>query len=188
MAHRFDPAKKDKLDTKQRRRNLPPDRILEKLKLSTTDVVADIGCGVGYFTVPIAQLVDNKVYAVDISQEMLDEVAIAKQEQDLENIELINTQDQSNVLEDDTIDFMLMSNLVHEVETREEFLESYLAKLRPGGRLAIIDFKKIATDFGPPVKEKISKAKLYNLLEELGLEVKLVTDLNQEQYGILAKK
>ncbi|MGM0370344.1 MAG: class I SAM-dependent methyltransferase [Bacillota bacterium] len=188
MAHRFDPAQKDKLDTKERRRNLPPEKILEKFNLATTDVVADIGCGIGYFTVPIAQLVNNKVYAVDISQEMLDEVTTAKQEHGLDNIELINNQLQSNALEDETIDFMLMSNLVHEVETKEEFLESYLAKLRPGGRLAIIDFKKISTDFGPPVEEKISKAKLYNLLEELGLEVKLVTDLNQEQYGILAKK
>jgi len=188
MAHRFDPAKKDKLDTKQRRRNLPPDKILEKFNLNTTDVVADIGCGVGYFTVPIAQLVDNKVYAVDISQEMLDEVEVAKREQNLENIELINNQAQPNALENETIDFMLMSNLVHEVETKEEFLKSYLAKLKQGGRLAIIDFKKVATDFGPPVTEKISKVDLYNLLEKLGLEVKLVTDLNQEQYGILAKK
>lgn len=187
MAHKFNPAKKDKLDTKKRRRDLPPHKILEKFNLKQTDTVADVGCGIGYFTIPMAELVEKEVYAFDLSQEMLDEVDQKKEEKGLENIKLINTQQEEDYIPKDTIDFMLMSNLVHEVENKIEFLKDYLTGLKEGGKLAIIDFKKQTSDAGPPVREKVSKAELYELLEEeLGLQLELAFDLNEEQYGLVA--
>ena len=188
MAHRFNPKHKSKLDTKERRRDLPPNKVLEKLGLKKNDTVADIGCGIGYFTIPMAKVVTGEVYAVDIAQEMLDEVAAKKEELELNNIKLINSNNDLDNIAQQTVDFMLMSNLVHEVEDKKEFLKNYLTKVKVGGRLAIIDFKKIDSEVGPPLKTKVSKADLYKLLEEIGLTPKLVTSLNSEQYAILAKK
>lgn len=189
MAHKFNPDHKEKLDTKQRRRTLPPTKILEKFNLEASDIAADVGCGIGYFTIPMAKIVNERVYAFDLSQEMLDEVAIKKEEEELDHIKLINTVQEEDYMPDKKIDFMLMSNLIHEVEDKKEFLTSYLQGIKSGGRLAIIDFKKQDSKDGPPITEKVSKAELYKLLEdELGLKLQLVTDLNEQQYGIVAKK
>ncbi|MBM7557390.1 class I SAM-dependent methyltransferase [Halanaerobacter jeridensis] len=189
MAHKFNPKHKDKLDTKQRRRDLPPEKILEKFNLQTNDTVADVGCGVGYFTIPMAQISDEKVYAFDLSQEMLDEVAVKREEHELHHIKLINTTQEEDYIPDKKIDFMLMSNLIHEVEDKEEFLSNYLRGVKNGGRIAIIDFKKEKIKQGPPLSEKVSKAELYKLLEDkLALKLELVADLNEYQYAIVAKK
>lgn len=189
MGHTFNPENKDKLDTKQRRRDLPPQKILEKFSLQDSDTIADVGCGIGYFTIPLAQMVNSRVYAFDIAQEMLDEIAAKKREYNLDNIKLINTKQESNYLPEEEIDFMLMSNLIHEVDNKSEFLEHYLQPVKAGGRLAVIDFKKKSAAQGPPVTERISKAELYKLLEQdLGLKLKLVSDLNEQQYVVIAEK
>ena len=189
MAHTFNPDNKDKLDSKQRRRDLPPEKILKKFSLQASDTIADVGCGIGYFTIPLAQVVNSPVYAFDIAQEMLDEVAVKRKEYGLDNIKLINTKQEADYLPADKVDFMLMSNLIHEVENKRKFLADYLQIVKSGGRLAIIDFKKKSAAQGPPVKERISKAELYKLLEEkLGLKLELVSDLNEQQYAVIAEK
>lgn len=189
MPHQFNPAHKEKLDTPQRRRDLPPEKILEKFALDSDNIAADVGCGIGYFTIPIARVVDNQVYAFDLSQEMLDEVALKREEEGLDNIKLVNTSQEEDYIPENKIDFMLMSNLVHEVADKKEFLKKYLMGLKPGGRLVVIDFKKQSSQSGPPAAERISKAKLYKLLEEdLGLTLKIAADLNEEQYALAAEK
>ena len=76
MKHKFDAKSKHKLDNHQRRELLPPERTLLLMGLREGDVMADIGCGIGYFTVPAADIVGNsgKVYGLDVSEEMLGDV------------------------------------------------------------------------------------------------------------------
>ena len=67
MVHKFNPANKKKLDDPWRRENLPPILTLEKLGLIPGDTMADLGCGIGYFTIPAAEIVREsyKVFALD---------------------------------------------------------------------------------------------------------------------------
>ena len=74
--HKFDPSNKSKLDNEWRREVLPPFKVLESLGLENKYIIADIGCGIGYFTIPAAELTaPNKVYALDISGDMLAEAS-----------------------------------------------------------------------------------------------------------------
>ena len=73
MAHKFDIKNMKKLDSPQRRKLMPPKITLLELGLKKGNIVADIGCGIGYFTIPAAEIVSpNPVFALDSSQEMLD--------------------------------------------------------------------------------------------------------------------
>lgn len=74
--HKFDSKNRSKLDNEWRRQNLPPSKTLEWLGLKSSDAVADIGCGIGYFSIPAAEMLAdrNKVFALDTSEEMLTEV------------------------------------------------------------------------------------------------------------------
>lgn len=53
--HRFDPEKASLLLNPERKEKLPPDQILALLELKKGDIVADLGSGNGFFTIPIAQ-------------------------------------------------------------------------------------------------------------------------------------
>ena len=78
MAHKFDAKNKHKLDNEKRRELLPPEEILIKLGLHEGDIMADIGCGIGYFTNPASKIAGDSgnIFAMDISPEMLQDVGI----------------------------------------------------------------------------------------------------------------
>ena len=59
MAHKLDPRECWKLDTPDRRRIMPPDETLVKLGLKENDIFIDIGCGIGYFTIPALDIVGS---------------------------------------------------------------------------------------------------------------------------------
>ena len=83
MTHKFDAKNKHKLDNEKRRELLPPEQTLINLGLHEGDVMADIGCGIGYFTIPASKIVGDsgKIFAMDILPEMLQDVGIKIKEQ-----------------------------------------------------------------------------------------------------------
>ncbi|AGB40992.1 methylase involved in ubiquinone/menaquinone biosynthesis [Halobacteroides halobius DSM 5150] len=188
MTHKFDPKKKHKLLSEKRHQMLPPEETLQKLELKKGDVVADIGCGVGFFSVPAAKLVGNegKVYAIDVVEEMLTE--LRKRKEEAENIVLVQGTEYSAEIADHAIDFMLISNVLHEIEDKNKFLQEYITKLSTKGRLALIEWKKKETIHGPTKKHRISKQEIKKLFKEIGLKISKEVDLNINQYGIVAHK
>ncbi|GAB6098558.1 methyltransferase domain-containing protein [Halanaerocella petrolearia] len=190
MPHKFDPNKKDKLLSDKRYEMLPPQGTLQKLLLEVEDRVADIGSGVGFFSLPAAKIVGDKgkVYAIDIVEEMLTALDRRAKEEEIENIELVKGSEYSAELDNDSIDFMLISNVIHEVKDKEKFLTEYLSKLTSSGKLAIIDWKKKDTNEGPPIDHRISQQQVRELLQNIGLDVVKEVDLNSGQYGLVGKR
>lgn len=76
MTHKFDVQNKCKLDNPKRREMLPIEKVLAEIGLKEDDILADIGCGIGYFSIPAAQLIGSKgkVYALDVKYEMIEDV------------------------------------------------------------------------------------------------------------------
>ncbi|MCX9084361.1 MAG: hypothetical protein OIN87_06145 [Candidatus Methanoperedens sp.] len=71
MAHKFDANKADILDNPERAKILYPEVILEKLELTDEIVLADLGCGTGFFSIPASRQV-KKVFALDIQRFLID--------------------------------------------------------------------------------------------------------------------
>lgn len=86
-SHLFDPKHIDILESEDRKTWQNPEEIIETLDLKPSYIVADVGCGSGYFTVPISRKV-KKVYGIDFQKEILEflEEKIRKQK----NIEYCN--------------------------------------------------------------------------------------------------
>ena len=79
-----------RLDRPGRERDERTDLLVEALPVEADDAVADIGAGTGYFSFRVAERVPNGVvYAVDIQQEMLDEIERRKSERGVDNIETL---------------------------------------------------------------------------------------------------
>src|SRR5690242_12733660 len=111
MAKRFDPRKKDILLTSEREALLQPRALLPTLGLKTGDVVADIGCGPGFFTIPAAEIVGpaGKVYAADVQSDMIAAIMMRVFETGLKNIEILKASDTDVALPSGGVDLILLA-------------------------------------------------------------------------------
>ena len=162
MVHKFDAKKAGILDSPDRMQFLNPESILDKLELTGKMVLADLGCGTGFYSIPVSRRV-KKVFALDIQKEMLGILKDKIKHEKITNIETILSEESSIPVSDNSVDVLLMSNVFHELEDRNSLLREAKRILTPAGRLAIIDWKKIEMDSGPPIEERLSEKEVINI-------------------------
>jgi len=179
-----------KLDNPQRRMEMPPLETLELLGLAKGDTVADIGCGIGYFSIPAASIAGDAaiIYALDISQEMLDEVEKKSAELGLPNIRTIKTNEYELKLEDSLVDFIIMCNVLHEVEDKNRMMDEITRILKSGGTFSMIEWEKTEGTSGPPVEDRISFEEAVNILSEKGYKDIGKHVISENFYGVTARK
>lgn len=189
MAHKFNPINKNKLDNEWRRENLPPVETLEKLGLKPGDSFADIGCGIGYFTIPAAKMIGSNIaYALDTSAEMLAEVELRSAAASLNNIKTVKTTELDLLIPDASVSFGLMVNVIHEVVDKNQFLEETSRIIKPGGKLVVIDWEKEAMEMGPPIDHRIDRDEVKTLLEEIGFKCQETMNFVETFYGLVFVK
>ena len=176
MQHRFDNPEQwaKSFDDPARDAWQMPDKVIAALKLKPGQVVADLGAGTGYFTVRLARSpAMPKVYGVDIEPSMVNYIRERMAKEGLKNVVAVQASaDNANLPE--RVDLVLIVDTYHHIGNRETYFRRLAKSLKPGGRVAIIDFKPDAPD-GPPKEfrfppEKVEKemaAAGYALSEKL---------------------
>jgi ubiquinone/menaquinone biosynthesis C-methylase UbiE len=184
---KFDPSRKAHVDSPERRRYLDPDAILDQLGIRSGMRVADVGAGTGYFTLPLAGISGGavKVYAVDISREMLEAVRVAAK--GLGNIELLLANEDEIPLASDLLDLALMVNVLHELEGTGT-LKEVRRSLRPGGKLAVVDWRRRLMLEGPPLWHRLSEDMAVELVMGVGFDFYNWFEAGPHHYGLLFKK
>jgi ubiquinone/menaquinone biosynthesis C-methylase UbiE len=185
--HIFDPKHIDVLESKERKTWQNPDEILNQLDLKASQSVADLGCGSGYFSVPISFKV-KQVYAIDVQQEMLDHVKKKIHNQKISNIKTLLSQDNKIPLPDQSIDKLLTVNTLHEFNDKTTTLNEIYRVLKPDGQVIIVDFKKSNTNFGPPESVRISKEHATKLFENHNFDIVKTHDLLHHYLIVLKRK
>ncbi len=190
MSHEFEPGNRQKLDNEWRRQNLPPYEALQELGLVECDIVADIGCGIGYFSIPEAEIIkySNKVYALDTSEEMLSEVEKRARLADVKNIVAIKTEEYDLKLPDECVSFSLLVNVLHEIEDKECFINEIKRITKPNGKLAIIEWDKKEMDKGPSLEDRLGKDEAEELLNSAGFWIVKETTFADCFNGIVVEK
>jgi ubiquinone/menaquinone biosynthesis C-methylase UbiE len=125
-------------------------------------VAADLGCGSGYFTVPLARRV-RKVFGIDVQREMLDFLEDKIRKLKIRNVEPLLSKPDEIPLDDESVHLLMTVNSLHEFGDRDKMIREIMRVLKKRGRLLIVDFKKEETGFGPPVSIRISKEKAVGL-------------------------
>jgi ubiquinone/menaquinone biosynthesis C-methylase UbiE len=166
--HVFDPQNIAVLESEDRKTWQNPENIFEFLELKSDYVAADVGCGSGFFTVPLSRKV-KKVYAIDIQKEMLDFLEQKIRRLNIGNIEPLLSRENEVPLENESVDLLLSVNTLHEFHDKEKIISEIQRVLRPHGQAVIVDFKKKETGFGPPVTIRASKEQAKRLFEKKGL-------------------
>jgi cyclopropane fatty-acyl-phospholipid synthase-like methyltransferase len=128
-----------------------PDRVIAALGLKAGQSVADIGAGTGYFSMRLAKAAGAPlVYAVDIEPKMVAYLRGRAAREGLKNVTAVHGSAGSPNLPS-PVDTILVVDTYHHIANRVEYFRKLRASLKPGGQLAIVDFRKDAPD-GPPVE------------------------------------
>ena len=161
-----------------------PEAILDALQLAQTARVADIGAGTGYFSVRIAKRVpDGKVFAADVEPDMLRYLGERAHREQLHVLQPVQASaDTPNLPE--PVDVALIVDTYHHIDDRVEYFSRLKSSLRPGGRLAIVDFKTDAPE-GPPPERRIAPEKVIAELEQAGYALVGRHDFLPRQYFLV---
>jgi len=187
MPHRFENAERwaKVFDDPARDAWQEPDRVIAALALAPDSVVADVGAGTGYFAVRLARAVPNgKVIATDVEPDMIRYLEERARREGLANLEAIVTPGDDPKLAD--VDRILVVDVWHHLGDRVAYAKKLAAALKPGGLIAIVDFKLDAT-IGPPKHHRLAPDAIAGDLRAAGLTVDAPIEL-KEQYILVAKR
>ena len=174
---------------------LNPAKIVELFGLKNGDYVADFGSGHGYFIIPLAKSVrhEGKVFAIDIQRQMLDVTRAKSKLENLHNIECIWSdleKPEGSKLKNEFVDLVLMTNILHQSDQKENIIREAHRILRPNGRLALIEWEAGEENqgFGPVNEMRTSKESAMNLCLSQSFSVEREFDAGSHHYGILFTK
>jgi len=119
------------------------DLALAALKIKPGDAIADIGAGTGYYTRRLAKLVgtNGTVFANEIQQEMLDDLMKNAAAENIRNIKPVLGTITDPKLPARSVDLILMVDVYHEFDHPHEMIEAMIPSLKPGGRIAFVEFR-----------------------------------------------
>jgi len=185
MAHRFNPAHMERLLSPERETMLPPAVILGELQLSQDSIMADIGCGPGYFVIPAARLTRGTVYGVDVEPQMLTALQARADEAGLSQIRTLEGSAEKIPLASQAVDASLCAFVLHEVQDLAVALAELRRVTKAGGRVCIVEWEKHETSYGPPLHERLGSDELRTALEREGFhDVRLVKP-NADHYMLM---
>lgn len=137
-------------------------QLLRSLDLKPGQTVCDMGCGNGFYSLRLAQIVgpEGSVMAVDIQPEMLRLLGLRAKRRGIENIEPVLGSVVDPKLPEASIDLALLVDVYHEFSHPEPMLEAIRKSLKPEGRLVLVEFR--AEDPEVPIKllHKMSKEQI----------------------------
>ncbi|HOD74601.1 MAG TPA: methyltransferase domain-containing protein [Syntrophorhabdaceae bacterium] len=168
------------------------DRVFEALNVRPSTVILDLGAGAGNYTVRLAETTGpgGRVFALDAWEEGLARVRERASLERLGNIEtLLADANESIPLEDGTIDLCLVATVLHDLlrdATGETVLSEILRVLKRGGKLAVLEFKKIEGPPGPPLRIRLSEKDVEGLLAPFGFHTDSVSDVGEYHYLLIA--
>ncbi|MBM3957218.1 MAG: methyltransferase domain-containing protein [Gemmatimonadetes bacterium] len=165
---------------------IDPQRLIALTPIRPHDTVADIGCGSGDLTIPLAKYVfDGKVYAVDVDGEALERVAKRAGDVHLGNVQTVLSRPARVPLEDGSLDGAVLASVLHETARPASLLKEVARLLRPGGWAAVIEWREEGGGSGSPRKRRLSGDDVSSRAADAGLRRVSMRNLDDKRYFVL---
>ncbi len=185
---RYDPSRRARLLRAERWQRWDPPRTLARLDVQPGQTVLDLGCGPGFWTLPLAELVGatGTVWALDVSQEML---AMLADRQPPPQVRLLRGELPAIDLPAASIDLAWAAFLFHEVEPPEQLAAELGRVVRPGGRVFVLDWRPGAPgESGPPLHHRLAAKQVGGYLQAAGFQPPAVVWRDEDVYLMAAER
>lgn len=166
-----------------------PVKNLKAFQLKEDDIVADLGAGTGYYSIALSPLVSRgKVYAVELQKDFLDTIKSKVKDAHLPNVEIIlgNVEKLGGTkIGDSIVDSIIASNILFQVEDKDQFFLEMKRILKPNGRVLFIDWDESSI---MDRKMIIPKNKARTMFEKKGFVFEREIDAGDHHYGMILRK
>jgi len=135
-----------------------PDQVMDELRVADGSKVADLGAGGGWFTVRLARRVgvSGRVYAVDVQRLMIEAISRRVQREGYSNVTPIQgEEDDPKLPENELLDAVLIVDAFPEMKDPVKLLSNVSRRLKPQGRIGIIDYRPGDGGPGPDAEDRV---------------------------------
>jgi ubiquinone/menaquinone biosynthesis C-methylase UbiE len=177
----------DWLEREEREQLEQPEKVLDLLKIAPGSMIADIGAGIGYYSLRLAKRVgpQGRVLATDIQPEMLARLRVNMKKANISNIEPILCTPTDAKLPVGQLDLALMVDVYHELANPEETMAQVRQALKSDGRLVLIEYR--GEDPKVPIRpeHKMTLKQIRAELEPMGFRIQETFDFLSRQHLII---
>jgi ubiquinone/menaquinone biosynthesis C-methylase UbiE len=183
----------EKFEVESREVFLHRNEILAACDIKPGQTVADIGAGTGLFTRLFSKQVgvEGQVIAVDIAQNFLEHIAKTNRELDIRNVDTLLCTADSTELPEQSVDVAFICDTYHHFEFPLKTMRSLLRALKPGGRVVVVDFKRIEGESSDWTMKHVRAGQevFESEIEQCGFEkIREIPDVLSENYMVIFRK
>lgn len=175
------------LDNSNRNKSFPPEKLLQMIPINKNDNILDLGAGTGYLTIPAAKVVENIVYALDLDSKMLDIIEDKAKDNNIKNIKLIQGSIDNIPLSDNSVDIVLASLVLHEVNPLSKALEQIKRVIKDSGYFLCLEFENKEINSGHKTHPRIHSSEMERELINSGFNIEKKLSLDDSLYICIAK-
>ena len=178
------------LERREREREEDPDLGLRLLKVAKGSTVGDVGAGSGYMTLRLARLVgpEGKVYGVDVQPGMIQLLQQNAAKAKVMNVVPVLGAYDDPKLPAGMLDLIIMVDVYHEFTQPQLMLQHMREALKPGGRLALFEYRAEDPDVPIQPLHKMTKAQVKTEVELEGFkQVRVFDDLPRQHLIVFVK-
>ncbi len=177
------------LERKGRQVSEPPLQVLKNLKLKSSDVVADVGAGTGYYSLRLSGYVPKgNVLAVDIKNEFLEQIAAKALRHKADNVITILGTSTDPRLPREGVDVILMVDAYHEFSHPYEMMVAMVTALKPHGLIYLVEYKGEEQSIPIKALHKMTEAQILKEMEAVGLRWKETRNFLPLQHFVVFEK
>lgn len=180
----------DWLERSEREMEELPEAALDALDLKPGMTVADIGAGIGYFSLRMAKRVGptGKVIAEDIQPEMLSRLLRRSRKANVMNVKPVLGSETNPNLPKGEVDLAIMVDVYHELSHPQEMLRAIRVALKPDGRLVLLEYRKEDPAIPILLEHKLSVKEAKSEVEAEGYVLDKVVGSLPRQHILIFKK
>lgn len=169
-----------------------PRAIIEQLPVRDGDTIIDCGAGIGAYALALGQMVgkNGHVYAYDIQSDLINVLAKDAQEAELHQVVGLTTDLEKDTLALNTgsVDGVLIANTLFQIGDKRHFINEAVRVLKPGGWLAVIEWRDSFQGIGPHPDYIIPEEQVHALCDDAGLLYSNTMKVGSFQYGAIFHK
>lgn len=172
---------------------LDPKALLAEIGIGWGSIVADFGCGSGYFSIALAEVVgsDGKVFALDILKSSLESVESRAKILGLANVvsQRVNLEkDGGSKLNPESLDWVIMKDMLFQNQDKRTILREAYRVIKPGGRMLVVEWRAENRGVGPEAGIRVSEDEIQKLGEAEKFSLEKRMNAGDYHYALVFKK